>query len=179
MDDRFNDNDVQSLARDIRDTAAELRVNAVLSLSYTADILNRFLDIEMAKYGASRARSAVLNVLIVSGGSLTPTEISKRVFRSKHTITRILDGLEASGLIKREQVPGDRRKTKIVVTKKALEFIKLTDAGRREISSKALSCLDPEEVRQLNTLLRKLRKHLLSYIYSVTGQTAQKGKSSQ
>ena len=91
---------VESLADDIRAQAKELRTDNLLSFVYTADILNRYLEIKLRKYGANRTQLNILHALITQGGSLRPTELSKRVFRSKHAITRAIDALEEEGLVR-------------------------------------------------------------------------------
>ena len=159
-----NLNGIESVANELRQIASELRVDTFLSLVRTAEVLNRYLDIELSKYGANRARSGILNILIASGGTMRPTDLSRKLFRSKHTITRVVDSLERDGLVRREPIAEDRRLRRVTITKKGLEFVKERVFHRREISDKALSWLDEEQAQQLNSMLAHLRKHLLRYI---------------
>ena len=49
------EDDIQSLANDMRTTAAELRVDAVLTIIRSADILSRYMDINSKEFGPRRA----------------------------------------------------------------------------------------------------------------------------
>ena len=62
----------------------------VMVIVRSADILNRYLQIELAKFNSSPTRFAIMNALLVHGGSMTPTAISKWMFRAKHSVTGIL-----------------------------------------------------------------------------------------
>lgn len=156
--------DIQSLASDMRATAAELRVDAVLTIMRSADILARYMDINSKEYGPSRAGWGVLFVLVVRGGRLTPTEISKRILRSKHTVTQIVDTLEADGLVVRTSDANDRRKRYIEITKKGLELVKLGYPKRNESSQKALATLKKTEIAQLVKILKRVNKYLVTQI---------------
>ena len=155
---------VESLADDIRAQAKELRTDNLLSFIYTADILNRYLEIKLRKYGANRTQLNILHALITHGGSLRPTELSKRVFRSKHAITRAIDALEEEGLVRREGVSQDRRVKLVTITRKGLQLVKEFMPHRQETSFKVMSCLSEEEAQEFSIILRRLRKHVLSLL---------------
>ena len=155
---------IDAVAEDLKQTARDLRVDTLLAFIRTAEIVNRYLDIELSKYGASRARSSILNVLITGGGSMRPTDLSRKLFRSKHTITRVIDSLEKEGLVRREPIGEDRRTRKVTITEKGLEFVKGTVFHRQDISYRAFSWLDKEQTQELNSMLTQLRKHLLQYV---------------
>jgi DNA-binding MarR family transcriptional regulator len=145
-------------------TAAELRVDAVLTIMRSADILSRYMNISSKEYGPSQAGWGVLFVLVVRGGRLTPTEISKRILRSKHTVTQIVDTLEADGLVIRTSDAYDRRKRYIEITRKGLEIVKLGYPKRNESSNKALATLKKSETEQLIKILKRVNKYLVTQI---------------
>jgi DNA-binding MarR family transcriptional regulator len=159
-----SESDIQPLADEIREQASELRGEIFLSFSYTADIFNRNLDIMLAKRNSSRTRFGILHNLVTHGGSMTPTEIAKRVFRSKHAVTRAIDVLEKDGLVRRGTVRGDRRLRKVSITKKGIKLIADNMDDRRESSQRAMSCLTQRQSEELKVILERLRKHLLSMI---------------
>ena len=164
MTESFGDS-IESMAADIRAQARQLRVDTFLSLIYTTDIVNRYLDIQIAKLPVSRTGFSVLHNLILRGGSMTPTDISKRVFRSKHAVTRIVDTLEKQGLVKRDPIGEDRRVRRVSITRKGLEIVKRSLAeGRQQISHEVFTPLDQKQVEELNTTLRQIRKHVLTRI---------------
>jgi DNA-binding MarR family transcriptional regulator len=59
-----------------------------------------------------------MNALIVLGGEMSPSEISKWIFRAKHTVTSMLGVLENIGYVKREPNGDDKRSVNIIITKK-------------------------------------------------------------
>lgn len=134
---------------------------AVMSIVRTSDIVNRYLEIELRKSRSSPARFAVMNALLVHGGTMNPSKISKWIFRAKHSVTSMLKVLENIGYVKREPNGSDRRSVNIVVTEKGWKSTEVMIPRAEEISQKILSCLDEKQVDTLMDILRQIRKHLL------------------
>src|SRR3989304_5850955 len=87
----------------------------VMSFLRTGDALNRYLELELAKWQSSPIRFAVMNALLANGGEMTPKEISRRTYRAPRTITSMIDSLERDGLVRREANPAARRAIRLVV----------------------------------------------------------------
>lgn len=89
------------------------------------------------------------------------TELSKETQLHKSTLTKMLDRLEGSGHLTREQMPGDRRTTLIQLTDKNRrlkeKYEKISDE-MRQIYYKGFST---EEITQLNQLLTKVLDNLI------------------
>jgi len=158
--DKNLDDSSNSTGNDVEAVAAALKPDVFYSIIATADIANMYIDNEIRKYGYHRTRFNIMYTLITHGGSMTPTEISKKIYRSKQTITAVVDGLEGDGLVRSRPVAGDRRIRMITITSKALDVVRETLPHRLQISHNAISCLKAEEVEQLNITLKKFRKHL-------------------
>ncbi len=166
MPSSFADN-IESMAAEIRSQARQLKVDTFLSFIYTADVVNRYLDIQLTKLPASRTGFNVLHNLILHGGTMTPTLISKRVFRSKHAVTRIIDTLEKQGLVKREPIGEDRRTRKVRITRKGLDLVKRAGAEGRELASQeVLRPISLEQIEELNSILKQIRRYMLSRLNS-------------
>lgn len=161
---------LESLADEIRAQALDLRGELILSILYTTILFNRYLEIETAKRESTPTRFGILHNLVTHGGVMTPTNIGKRVFKSKHAVSRAVDVLEKDGLVKRQPVSGDRRFRRIAITPKGLDFVKANLAEMRVINHKTLSCLDIRQAEELRIILRQLRKHLLELIDSSSSQ---------
>ena len=144
--------------RDIRGTKTIMRIVR------TTDILNRYLEIELAKQGSSPIRFGVMNALFVHGGTMTPTAISKWTFRTKQSITAMLHILEDTGFIRRESKEDDNRSVNIVVTEKGQSATKRMIPIAAKINSEILSCFDDEGIETLMNLSKQLRKHLFKQI---------------
>ncbi len=154
-----------SLAREIRELSQQSRISTFLSFIYTADIVNRYLDIELAKLPTRGTGFNILHHLILRGGTMTPTDISKRVFRSRQSVTKTIDTLEKQGLVKREPIGDDRRNRKVSITREGVDFIKRTSAeGRQRVSSDVLHSLDQKQLEELSATLRKIRHHVITLI---------------
>jgi DNA-binding MarR family transcriptional regulator len=157
--------DLQSMADEIREQAAHLRVLTLLSFSYTADVVNRYLDIEVARYPVSRTGFSILHNLVLHGGTMTPTNLSKRVFRSKHAVTRVVDNLEKLGFVRRGTIGSDRRVREVSITKEGLVFMKETSAaGQQRLGHILLQPLGQKQVEELGTMLKQIREHVLKLI---------------
>lgn len=137
------------------------KTKLIMAIVRSADILNRYLQVELSKYGSSPTRFAIMNALLVHGGSMTPTAISKWVFRAKHSITAMLRGLGESGLVNQEPNKKDGRSVNIVVTKKGWKATRAMLTEAEKISKEVLSCFSEKEIEILMELLKRFRKHLI------------------
>ena len=164
MDKAFHDS-VKVTADDIREQANQLRVSTFLSFIYTADIISRYLDFNLSKYPIGRTGFGILHHLILNGGTLAPTNLSKRVFRSKYAITRMIDDLEKRGFVIREAVNKDRRKREVSITREGLEFVRNSSAVQRQhLGDIIFQPLNQKRLEELRKSLRDIRKHVLDLI---------------
>jgi len=145
----------------------KLRLGAFLSVIRFNDVATRYRAIEFAKHGSSSMRMMLMNALFVNGGSMSPTELSKRIFRTRHSITSMVDTLERQGLVRREPNPEDRRSIRVTLTPEGRQLFERMIPVGYEISQRALSCLDDDEVVALKTLLKRVREHLLGQIANI------------
>ena len=153
---------IEDLANEIREQVNSLSVDNFIAFLHTADIVERYVDIEMQNVGINRTHFSLLNHLIVLGGRATPTELSKRVFRSKHAITRAVDTLVKEGLVSREGIGEDRRNRRVAITTKGLNLVRRMVPVREEIGSRIISPLSETESKQLSSILKRLRRHMVS-----------------
>ena len=155
---------INSLSQEIVSLSDDLRASALVSIISSADVILEFERIVLKHSESSRTRFRVLNTLITHKGSLTLTEISKRVFRSKYSTTRVIDKLVKEGLVIREAIGGDRRAKNITITRKGIEFMEKTMPRRHKMTDAVTSCLTGNQIITLVGLLKKIRKHLLGLI---------------
>ncbi len=166
MTDNFTEK-IEDLANEIREQVNRLSVDNFITFLHTADIMERYVDNEMQKVGINRTHLSLLNHLIVLGGKATPTELSKRVYRSKHAITRAVDTLEKEGLVIREGIGEDRRNRRVAITVKGLNFVKRMVPVREEIGSRIMSPLNETEAKQFSATLKRLRRHMVNLMEKV------------
>ena len=162
---KVSNHELQSMADEIREQAAQLRVLTFLSFIYTSDVVNRYLDMEIAGYPIGRTGFSVLHNLVLHGGTMTPTNLSERVFRSKHAVTRVVDRLEKLGYVKRNAIGKDRRVRKVSITEEGLAFVRESQAaGQQRMGHVLLKPLDKKQIKDLDVMMKKIRENTLKLI---------------
>ena len=140
----------------------------VLSFASTSDVIDMYLDIYFRQYAPlNRTSFHMLQILISAGGSMIQTDLSKRVYRSRYTITKTVDMLEENGWVERKSVEGDRRVNNVTITTKGLDLIRNSMDGMLEMSRLAVSCLDERELKELRTINKKLRDHVSDLVDNI------------
>jgi DNA-binding MarR family transcriptional regulator len=89
--------------------------------------LLRRLRREDTATGIAPARLSALSVLVF-GGPMNLTALAAAEQVQAPTMTRVVQALEAEGLVRREEVAGDRRGTRLVATTRGRRVL---EAGRR------------------------------------------------
>jgi DNA-binding MarR family transcriptional regulator len=137
------------------DVYASMR--AVTSVMRAQQILIGELDGMLRRFGITFSRYEALVLLtFAQHGSLPLSKIGERLQVHATSVTNVIDRLEAAGLVRREPNPRDGRGTLAVITEEgrrvADEATKLLNESRF-----GLAALDEAEMKQLFTLLRRLR----------------------
>jgi DNA-binding MarR family transcriptional regulator len=158
---------IKAMAKGLRSQTRNPTVKVFLSYLYTSDIINKFLDGELAHEKVTRAGFSVLHLLILNGGSMIPTTISKKTARSKYSVTRVVDTLEKLGLVERLSSGGDRRTRRIGITTRGLEAVKnATLASREDLCNAIFGTLSEKDLVELDGVLRNVRKNVLFLLKS-------------
>jgi len=164
MDDRFKEN-IDSMAKEIRAQARNIKVDTFLSYLYTSDIINKYLDVILPDRKITRAGFNVLHNLILNDGVMIPTEISKKTVRSKYSVTRVIDTLEKQGLVERQPAGKDRRTRGVRITRKGLKAVEeATIDARQRLSHDIFQMLDEKRLTEFNDVLKQVRRHVLKMI---------------
>lgn len=98
-----------------------LRATFLEELSIASRKLRTLFDARVRTMGLTLARARTLMHLARKGG-MTQTELAELLEVEGPTLVRLLDGLEAQGLIERRPVEGDRRAKQIVLTPEGQEL---------------------------------------------------------
>lgn len=91
-----------------------------MRLLWTARVWRRAVDKVLAEHGLSEATALPLTVLYRLGDGVRQGVLADRVGVEGPSLVRLLDQLQATGLIERQEDPADRR----------AKIIYLTEAGR-------------------------------------------------
>jgi DNA-binding MarR family transcriptional regulator len=125
-----------------------------------ADTIMRYLEITMKKDDISPLHIIAMYHLVRSGGSLTPTQLAEAMFRSKHSVTKIMDNLEKEGFIVRDFSSQDRRVTVIRVTAAGLEYVKKNQHKGEMRAKQVMDRLNADEQKTLVGLTGKLSNRM-------------------
>ena len=136
-------------------------LGTILSILMSFEVLGRYLEVELRRYGASLIRFHVMSTLYKNGGEMTPSEIAESVFREKNSVTAVINTLERQGAVRREPSANDRRSVKVIITDEGWKDANRLNPIAQEISREGLSCLDKEQIEVLMDMMRTIRESLL------------------
>ncbi|MCB2050427.1 MAG: winged helix-turn-helix transcriptional regulator [Novosphingobium sp.] len=121
--------------------------------------LTRTLDQQMARNGASLARTRLL-LFLIKRGPMRAIDIADFLAQAPRTVTQAIDGLERDGLVERLPDPTDRRAKQIRVTASGVDAAAKTEPMRRKIVDQTFGTLNEEEREVLQAILTKLLQSL-------------------
>jgi len=92
---------------------------------------------------------------------LPMNDLAERILFSKSGLTRVIDRMEAEGLVRRERPPGDRRVIQVYLTPGGIDVL----ARARQVHHRGLEMhfvrhLDGPDFAAMSTALSKLSEHL-------------------
>jgi MarR family transcriptional regulator, organic hydroperoxide resistance regulator len=129
-----------------------------VALLRTADVVRRYIARVLEPYGITPQQFNVLRILRGAGPDGTPTlTIAERMIEEAPGITRLLDRLEAKGMVHRQRCPEDRRQVLCHATPEALDLLGKIDGAMNEADDDALGTLSDEDKMQLIRLLDAVR----------------------
>jgi DNA-binding MarR family transcriptional regulator len=128
----------------------------------TAFALIDILDAELqAERGMSLVWYDALVHLEEAPNGCGMTELANRILASKSGLTRVIDRMEAAGLVRRERPREDRRVVKVLITPAGLEALKAARAvHRRGIQEHFVAHLDQANLDAITNALRGVREHV-------------------
>jgi DNA-binding MarR family transcriptional regulator len=137
------------------DSAAQ---EVYLGLWRTYDRLRTLEERLFSQWHLTAQQYNVLRLLQASGSQAVPTlSLVSRMVSKSPDITRMLDRLEANGLIVRERSEADRRTVLVKITDQGLDLLNQIVVPLAECHQEQLGHLSEEELRTLSGLLAKAR----------------------
>ena len=127
-------------------------------LSRIGPLLARRQEAVFSRFGVNRGEVGALSALRIAGPShrLSPTRLGRGLMLSSAGVTSRIDRLERRGLVRRLPDPDDRRGVIVELTEEGARLVDEAVAAVAESDRQLLERLEPEEVDQLQGLLRKL-----------------------
>ena len=131
---------------------------AVLALLRTTDVVRRQLATVVEPLGITLQQYNVLRILRGGGRAGVPTlEVASRMIEQAPGITRLLDRLEAKGLVRRERCPKDRRQHLCWVTPAGDALLQDLDAPMLAAGEARMKPLRNQERMEFIRLLDAIR----------------------
>jgi DNA-binding MarR family transcriptional regulator len=138
---------------------ASLEEEAFLNLHRTADALLHGLEAALKPVGLSASQYNVLRILRgAEAEGLACREVAERMVTRDPDITRLLDRLEARGLVIRARDRADRRVITVRITPEGLRLLQALEAPMAELPRRQLGHLDEAQLRTLIELLQVARE---------------------
>ncbi len=137
---------------------------AVVTLLGTADRVRTVLSAVTGAHDVTLQQYNVLRILRGAGRAGLPTlEIAARMIEHSPGITRLLDRLEARGLVRRVRCPEDRRQVLCHATDKAPRLLAALERPLAEAIRHSLAPLDAAATSELVRLLDAVRASAASF----------------
>ena len=131
---------------------------ALVSLLRTTDVVRRHLARCIDASEVTPQQYNVLRILRGAGEEGIPTlEIAARMIEQTPGITRLLDRLEAKGLVRRQRCAEDRRQVLCWITAPGLALLVELEAPIAQAAKEAFRKLSAAEITTLLGLLERLR----------------------
>ena len=143
-----------------------------------ARLRRQLFDAETRPLGLTRSQCWVLAHLARSEGPARQSEIADALDVGKVTLGGLVDRLEASGLVRRESAPEDRRIRYVQLTARGRKAATVTDAVRPRVDEFMLRGIAPEHCELARALLAQMRTNLLAVrrpAPSARGRRARRG----
>ncbi|MCF8716084.1 MarR family transcriptional regulator [Joostella atrarenae] len=130
----------------------------IINLLYTANaIQDKTVEI-LKPFDLSPQQFNVLRILRGQKGKPANLfTIQERMISKMSNTTRLVDKLITKGLVNRITCEENRRKVEITITKKGLELLATIDEPVEAQNESIIKSLSSEEIKQLNTILEKIR----------------------
>ena len=131
---------------------------AALSVLRTAALLGSAVAETLKPHGLTPTQYNVLRILRGAGdGGLCRHEVGDRLVTPVPDVTRLLDRLEASALIRRHRDPEDRRQVRACITPQGLRRLAKLDGVLDALHRQQLGHLEEQQLRTLSDVLAAAR----------------------
>lgn len=129
-------------------------IDAVDAIIYAAHRVRTAADAALREHGLSLSGLKLLKAL--GDGDRSMREISEALHVSPRTITDMIDGLEARGLVARCPHRSDRRVTMVHLTDAGASELARASTVSERVAEAAIGALDQDERHVLRSLLERI-----------------------
>jgi MarR family transcriptional regulator for hemolysin len=121
------------------------------------------VDKALRPMGVTRSQWWVLaNLSRHNGQGMMQTELAKVMDVGKVTLGGLIDRLEASGLVKRQADPSDRRAKRVVMTTKGTKLLSEIQHIAVVVNGQILNGIPRNDIARAETVLHKMKQQLIA-----------------
>ena len=121
------------------------------------------VDNALRPMGVTRSQWWVLaNLSRHNGKGMMQTELAKVMDVGKVTLGGLIDRLEASGLVKRQADPTDRRAKRVVMTPKGIKLLADIQVVATEVNARIMNGILRNDIARAETVLYKMKQQLIA-----------------
>jgi DNA-binding MarR family transcriptional regulator len=136
-----------------------LEAEVFLNVVRTAAVFLDTLADVLRPHDLSQPQYNVLRILRGAGPDGLPSgAIGERMVRRDPDVTRLVDRLEARGLVARNRPAGDRRVVRVGLTSEGRRLVDALDEPVADMHRRQLGHLTPDDLRTLSDLLEAARR---------------------
>ena len=118
------------------------------------------MERELADSGHELNFSQFITIKTLANSTTSVTELARAAYLHPGAMTRLLDKLEARGILERVADPSDRRALHIHLTEAGKAIWRDIDQCGQRVREAALAGMDAHERDQLTAMLERVRKNL-------------------
>jgi DNA-binding MarR family transcriptional regulator len=131
---------------------------AILSIARTAALVEHAGSEALKPFNLTITQYNVLRILRGAGSDgLCRNEVGQRLVTKVPDVTRLLDRMEASGLIVRQRGGADRRFVTTQITEKGLKLLEKIDRELPAIHGRQLGHVSQKRLKELISILEEVR----------------------
>ena len=121
------------------------------------------VDKALRPIGLTRSQWWVLvNLSRHNAQGMMQTELAKVMDVGKVTLGGLIDRLEASGLVKRQADPSDRRAKRVVMTPKGTKLLADIQSIATKVNDQILNGIARNDISRAETVLYKMKQQLIA-----------------
>jgi DNA-binding MarR family transcriptional regulator len=139
---------------------------ALLRLVIFADIINRFVEIEL-KNNINWLRTFAL-IILITLGSQTLSQLAKLMQRSNHSMTNLVEGMVQDGFVKRYHPTNNRRTLNVKITANGIQYLKSTLKEIENAEKDIRSYLNKDDMDKLISLTKTMRFSLIEKLGNIS-----------
>lgn len=134
--------------------------HAARYVSKLSNKLRRRMESFSTKGQMSGAQGKVLHFLLAQKGDVFQKDVEEEYSLRPSSATQLLQKMEQDGLIRRESLPGDARRKRIVVCPKGLAYKKAVMEDIRTLEAELTKGIDPDDLETFLQVMEKMLKNI-------------------